>query len=587
MEYRFIAPEKHHDIVEDFKEAQMQYRRVIDEMPDGYTEFDLAGNITFANQATLTMTRRSREELVGMNYKEFLDQTTIRHVYRAYNRVYTSRLPLKNFTHDILLKNGEKRIVECSISPKVEKGRVVGFRGIWSDITDRKKREKALTDHRSRLEAILGSVEEGIIAVDVHGNLIDVNNETMRLCSIFSEVCTGTPFSQSMVSCSKSCQAVLKATLSSKSTMKECPVYCHRYDRPEQVVHVTGSPLLGLNDEFMGAVLVLRDMTKLVGRETELNAKHRFQDIIGKSKKMQEIYDLLAKLTDLETTVLISGESGTGKELVAKALHYGGKRSCEPFVAVNCSALSESLLESELFGHVKGAYTGAFKNRQGRFQAANNGSILMDEIGDVTPLIQLKLLRVLQEKAYERVGESLSRNVDVRVIASTNKDLKEQVRNGRFREDLYFRLKVVEVVLPPLRERSEDLPLLVEHFCRLFNRKYNKTIKGVANGVLPILMGYPWPGNVRELEHAIEHAFVLSNGNFLTLDQFPSEIREHERTDQHTFADGQRKSPVPAQEILAALKMTDGNKSKAARLLGINRRTIYRRINGVLSSETY
>ncbi|MBR9980299.1 MAG: sigma 54-interacting transcriptional regulator [Desulfatitalea sp.] len=585
MEKRCTESEKYHNIEKALKESQEQYRKIIDEIPDGYTEFDLSGNITFANKSTLSMTRRSIEELIGMNYKVFLEKRTIKQVYLVYNKVYTSKVPVKNFVHEILLKSGEKRIIECSISPKEKEGRIIGFRGIWNDITDRKQTEQALVNHRCRLEAIFGSVKEGIVAIDTHGRLIDMNKQTSAICSIAYERLIGLPFLRPTLSCSKSCQAVLKNTLLKKTTIKEHQIRCNRQDRPQQVVNVTSSPLLGPNDDFMGAVLVIRDMTRLLGLEKELQERYRFQNIIGKSKRMQEIYDLLEVLTSLETTVLISGESGTGKELVARALHYGGSRSCKPFVAINCSALSESLLESELFGHVKGAFTGAFRDREGRFQAANNGTILIDEIGDVTPLIQLKLLRVLQEKAFERVGESIPQHVDVRMIACTNKDLREKVHNGEFREDLYYRIKVVEIRLPPLRERIEDLPLLAAHFCRLFNIKFNKSIKGVGNEVLAKLMGYPWPGNVRELEHAMEHAFVFSNGNILTLDHFPMEIIEYERFDKPTFAGSQKKVRLQTHEIFEALKSTNGNKSRAARVLGINRRTIYRKISKARSSE--
>jgi transcriptional regulator with PAS, ATPase and Fis domain len=290
---------------------------------------------------------------------------------------------------------------------------------------------------------------------------------------------------------------------------------------------------------------------------------------------MQEIYGLLEDLADLETTVLVTGESGTGKELVAKALHYSGRRAFKPFVMVNCSALAENLLESELFGHVKGAFTGAIRDKQGRFQAANGGTVLLDEIGDISPGIQLKLLRVLQEKEFERVGESNTLKVDVRVIASTNRDLKEKVRRGEFREDLYYRLKVVEITLPPLCQRLEDIPLLVDHFCNSFNKIFKKNIEGISIEVLNTFMNYPWPGNIRELEHAIEHGFVLCHGEIITLDHIPKEIRDYFRTEKHMLKEKAADEP---QGILNALSKTDWNKAKAARLLGINRRTIYRKI---------
>jgi two-component system response regulator HydG len=236
-------------------------------------------------------------------------------------------------------------------------------------------------------------------------------------------------------------------------------------------------------------------------------------------------------------------------------------------------------LESELFGHVRGAFTGAIKDKQGRFQAANGGTILLDEIGDISPMIQLKLLRVLQEKEFERVGESTPQKVDVRVIACTNKDLKAKVNRGEFRQDLYYRLKVVEVALPPLRERLEDLPLLVDHFRCSFNERFNKHVEGISNEVLSTFMDYNWPGNVRELEHVMEHAFVLCHGATITMHHLPVDLRNIEQINDLP----QIKTPVKkfdgGQDILDALNKTGGNKTKAARLLGISRQTVYRKIN--------
>jgi transcriptional regulator with GAF, ATPase, and Fis domain len=266
--------------------------------------------------------------------------------------------------------------------------------------------------------------------------------------------------------------------------------------------------LVHSNNKYAGAVLVIRDITREYDLERKIAEQYQFQEIIGKSKKMKELYALLEDLTESSTTVLITGESGTGKELVANALHRGGTRAQKPFVKVNCSALSDFLLESELFGHVKGAFTGALKDKLGRFEMADGGSILLDEIGDISPRVQHKLLRVLQEKEFERVGDSVSVKVDVRIMTSTNRNLNEMVRLENFREDLYYRLKVIEVKLPSLRERLDDIPLLVDHFCNIFNRRFNKDIEGVSEEVYKLFSSYFWPGNVRELENALEHAFV-------------------------------------------------------------------------------
>jgi transcriptional regulator with PAS, ATPase and Fis domain len=378
-----------------------------------------------------------------------------------------------------------------------------------------------------------------------------------------------------MTRCDKSCHKALKETLKTKNAVREYGIECKHQKRPRQVVALNSSPLMNRDNEFMGAVLVVRDVTRLADLERKLKERHKFQNLIGKSKKMQEIYRLLEDLADTETTVLITGESGTGKELVAEALHYGGIRSDRTLVKVNCSALAENLLESELFGHVKGAFTDAIKDKTGRFQMANGGTILLDEIGDISPRIQLKLLRVLEDRGFERVGDSTPVKADVRVIATTNQDLIGKVRLGEFRQDLYYRLKVIEVPLPPLRERREDLPLLVDHFCNLFNKRDNKNIVGISNQVKNIFMRYPWQGNVRELEHAIEHAFILCHGPTITVDHLPAEMIND--TKDH----GPPLKNIPARgrdAIVEALEKTGWNKSKAARLLGVSRQTIYRKI---------
>jgi transcriptional regulator with PAS, ATPase and Fis domain len=299
-------------------------------------------------------------------------------------------------------------------------------------------------------------------------------------------------------------------------------------------------------------------------------------NIIGKSEKMQGLYALLEDLAGSDTTVLITGESGTGKELVAEALHYGSNRAHKPFVKVNCSALADSLLESELYGHVKGAFTGAVQDKLGRFEMADGGSILLDEIGEISPTTQLKLLRVIQEKEFERVGESKPIKIDIRIITTTNRNLKERVRHNHFREDLYYRLKVLEIPLPSLRDRLDDIPLLVDHFCKQFNRRFNKQVEGVSDDVEKTLAVYPWPGNVRELEHAIEHAFVLCHGRIIAVEHLPPEIRESQKYQKSNF---KKSSSLDIQTILEALKETGGNKAKAARLLGVNRRTIYRKLS--------
>lgn len=555
-------------------------KSIIEEIEDGVSEVDLQGNGTFGNLANRRMLGIDGEdvEALGRNYRSYMDEETAHKVSKAFREVYRTGIPGKNIVYDIVRKDGTRRTVEASVSLiRDEEGNITGFRAVNRDITERQKAEKELAEHRVQLEAIFRSVKDAIITLDSDQRVILANQEIENSCGIGVREITGQTFPQSLNTCNQSCSEVIRQTLEKKETIKEYKIECGHSQRHQQLVSLTSSPLMDQEGRPTGALLVIRDMTLLRDLERELRERHCFQSMIGKSKKMQEIYSLLEDLSNLETTVLITGESGTGKELVARALHYSGQRAFNPFVTVNCSALTESLLESELFGHVKGAFTGAIHDKQGRFQAADQGTILLDEIGDISPLIQLKLLRVLQEKVFERVGESTPQKVDVRIIASTNKDLKEKVKKGEFREDLYYRLKVVEVTLPPLRDRLDDLPLLIDHFCDAFNKRFRKQIDGVSNEVLNKFMSYAWPGNIRELEHVIEHAFVLCRGRVITLEHIPQEVRDSGIADRSLRQKSYARDRVGAEEITKILKETGGNKAKAARLLGISRPTLYRK----------
>ena len=433
--------------------------------------------------------------------------------------------------------------------------------------------------NRRNLEAIFRSVNDAIITVDQDRRIIAANDATREICGLEPQEIVGRRLDQIKSACAQSCYDALKEILGTAKTIKDYRLECRLQNRPHQIVAISSSPLRDSADKNIGTVLVIRDLTRVAEMEGELRARYNLHNMVGKSHQMQSIFHLLDELINTDTTVLITGETGTGKELIAKALHYGGVRAAKPMVTVNCSALPENLLESELFGHVRGAFTGASKDRVGRFQAAHGGTLFLDEVGDIAPNLQLKLLRVLQEKTFERLGDSVTYPVDVRVIAATNCDLKKKVSSGEFREDLYYRLKVLEIALPPLRERREDIPLLIKHFLTLFNKSYNKNIEGISEDALKIFMIYPWPGNVRELQHAIEHAFVLCNSVVITLEDLPVEIREYSLQETPAPADRPKISALQAPDILQALVQTGWNKAKAARLLGISRPTLYQLIH--------
>jgi two-component system response regulator HydG len=430
---------------------------------------------------------------------------------------------------------------------------------------------------RRDLETIFSSVQEGIVTVDCELRIVRVNQAMERICGCVTEKSVGKPLAEAGLLCSKSCLQELQKALSSKDAPpQQHQIECRRKGREEQVVMLTSSPLMGKDNECQGAVLVVHDITQQKSLENELHRRQQYGRLIGGSGEMQRVYGLLDNLRGSTSTVLITGESGTGKELVASELHYGSSHSPGPFVRVNCSSLSDSLLESELFGHVRGAFTGAVEDKKGRFERADGGTILLDEIGDISLTLQLKLLRVLQEHEIERVGGTRPIPIDVRVLAATNKDLQEQMHQHLFREDLYYRLKVVGVHLPPLRARTGDIPLLLDHFLKKFRVSTGKNIRGFSDEAQELLARHHWPGNVRELEHAIEHGFVLCQGTIITRKHLPPEICEQRDVSATIESDGEK---ITVGRILEALEKTAGNKARAARLLGISRRTIYRKLD--------
>jgi DNA-binding NtrC family response regulator len=309
----------------------------------------------------------------------------------------------------------------------------------------------------------------------------------------------------------------------------------------------------------------------------ELREKYRFENIIGMTPAILEIYKTVARLVDSKTTVLIQGESGTGKELIARALHFNGSRAARPFVPVDCASLTESLLESELFGHVRGAFTGAVETKKGLFEKADGGTVFLDEIAEISPALQAKLLRVLQQHEIRRVGGTEHITLDVRVIAATNKDLEAFVKAGRFREDLFYRLHVVTLHLPPLRERQEDIPLLANYFLRKYSEANEKLITHITPEALQVLCAYDWPGNVRELEHIIERAVTLTMNNCLIPEDLPPKLRQQTTAPSPGSAQPWLSlDALEKQHIQAVLRLTQGNKKKAAQILGINRRSLYR-----------
>lgn len=451
--------------------------------------------------------------------------------------------------------------------------------------------------YRVFLDTVFRSASDAIIIVDEQQKIVKTNEAAQALFdALLPGLGPGADLSSEIVASPfSSLRDDLLQVLRTREEVREHRFECRTGDNELKVLSICASPLMMEGESRVsGAVIVIRDMSQPVSSiPSRRNRLHRF---IGGSESMQNLYTLIENVGRVDTTVLITGESGTGKELAAEALHQESSRSSRPLIKVDCTAIPDNLLESELFGHRKGSFTGADKDRKGLLLQADGGTLFLDEIGEISTMTQLRLLRFLQEQTFYPVGSDAPIAVDTRIITATNVNLKEKVEEGSFREDLYFRLKVIDLVLPPLRERMDDVALLVDHFIKKYGSAMNKQIPTISDNALSLLMGHHWPGNVRELEHLIERAIVLCRGTTITTDDLPKDLTRadpgaaetvaRERPDRRILepfsaggpVDQGRRPDSEGAHILETLAKCGGNKAKAARLLNIDRSTLYRKI---------
>jgi PAS domain S-box-containing protein len=431
-----------------------------------------------------------------------------------------------------------------------------------------------------RERTILDSINEGVFTVDLQWRITGFNRAAEQITKVSRKEALGRQccdvFRASI--CENAC--ILRRTISSGKPILNATAHIFNQTGKRIPIRISTAVLRDNAGEVIGGVETFQDLSPIEQLKKELKAKYTFEDIVGRSAAMTKLFDVLPQIAESVSTVLLEGPSGTGKELFARAIHNLSLRNKKPFIAINCAALPDTLLESELFGHKAGAFTDARREKPGRFALANGGTILLDEIGDISPAMQIRLLRVLQERTIEPLGSVEPLKVDVRVIAATNKDLSRLVRDGIFREDLYYRVRVVSLKLPSLSQRREDIPLLIDHIVAKFNQLQGKDIEGVSEEVMARLMEYEYPGNVRELENIIEQAFVLCRGRIIELHHLPAELRP--------LGSGKFSGPGPMSLqsmekllIQEALRRHKGNRTTAARQLGINPSTLYRKMKSL------
>ena len=427
-------------------------------------------------------------------------------------------------------------------------------------------------------EAILESISDGVFTVDLEWRISSFNRAAETITGVSRADAIGRRCSEVFRSSMCGATCALRQTLKTGKPVIGKSGYIIDANGNQIPISTSTAVLRDSDGRVIGGAETFRDLSEIEALRRELEGRFRVGDLVSRSALMQRIFEALPAIAASPSTVLILGETGTGKDLVAQTIHNLSPRRKAPFVAVNCGALPETLLESELFGYKAGAFTGATRNKPGRFAMAGSGTLFLDEIGEISPTLQVRLLRVLQERTYEPLGSTRSETTQARIIVATHQDLAEQMRKGAFREDLYYRVNVVRVELPPLRRRKEDIPLLVDQFIEHFNHLQRKSIRGITAEALSLLMVHRWPGNVRELENAIERAFIMCPEGRIGLEHLPDELTSH----------GVCKPAVPSmkaahdlldtQSIRTALAQNNNNRSAAARSLGIHKTTLFRRM---------
>jgi len=552
--------------------------------PDGIVVINSEKRIIAFSQTASRITGYNEDDIILQEFdvifrKTELDKNYIIDALTSGNTY--SNLSLNITRYDDTILNVLASITPISRSDKSIIGLALVFRDTQEMLLlaeEIQERTQALLDEKNKLDAIFNSNIEGTFTIDGEWNVTSFNKSAEKI--------TGFTKDQAI---NKKCWEIFGSDLCRNGCHMESTMTNHHPTIGNELIiksrdgklipiRVNSAPLLNGMGQQIGAVETFIDISEIKNLTEHLAEKYTFSNIIGRSKSMNKVYSLLESVSQSDSSVLVTGESGTGKELVARAIHLHSDRKSAPFIAINCSAFAESLIESELFGHEKGAFTGAIKNKTGRFELAKDGTLFLDEIGDLSLQLQIKLLRILETRQFEQVGGITPIDLNARIIAATNKDLNKEISEGRFREDLLFRINVINIDLPPLRERMDDFPILVNHFIQKFNEKFKKNITGLAANAFRILEKYSWPGNIRELENVIEHGFVLCQTNIIQTEHLPEKLVNLITIDPETSLTS---SPVYEAEkklIQSTLDKYNGNKNDTAKALGINKSTLWRKM---------
>jgi PAS domain S-box-containing protein len=554
---------------------------ILRSIPDSVLTIDADKRLIALNDPAQALTGTAESAAVGRPCGQILRSEVCDTERCPFHRSLLSGETVTTFNIMARDAAGAETPICINTSPlKNAKGEVVGVVETIRVVTHINRLIEELREQRNKVQAVLDSVAEGVITVDREGRVTSVNRTAERILKCVAEHVLGRHCQE--VCPPEVCGAAspLHETLRAGGAVRNRELAVTLSDGTTIPLSVCTGPFRDEHGATLGAVCTFRDLREIERIAEERRHRTPFLGIIGKHGRMREIFDMVEMIKDSDSTVLLQGESGTGKGLFARALHNLSPRERQPFIKVSCAALPETLLESELFGHEKGAFTGAIRERKGRFELADKGTIFLDEIGDLSPAVQVKLLRVLQEQQFERLGGNQTIQVDVRVIAATHRELPRLMCEGRFREDLYYRLNVIPIHLPALRERKSDIPLLVEYLLERFAAKGKGRAVSVSPRAMSALMDYDWPGNVRELENAMEHAMVCSRGAAIEPEAFPRsvvgrfiDLAQRARRSHATAAAADEKDV-----LLRALEASRWNRGRAAARLRVDRTTLWRKM---------
>ncbi|MBZ0181435.1 MAG: sigma 54-interacting transcriptional regulator [Melioribacteraceae bacterium] len=553
-------------------------------IPDGIVVIGKDLKIIVFNEAASRISGYKNNDIVGQDSKILFSNNSEDFDYILEtlnnNKAFTN-LPIKITNNKSTVKS-----VLASITPITNENNVVSAVFVFRDTKEMlllaeelEEKTHELINQKNRLDAIFNSNIEGTFTIDNDWNITSFNTSAQKITGYKKSEALGKKCWDIFNSpiCRNGCH--MEDTIKYGKRMIGNELEIQNKDGRKIPIKVNSAILLDNKNKNIGAVETFLDISEIKNLSAHLNDVFKYENIVGRNKEIKQIISVLESVSQTDTSVLITGESGTGKELAARAIHLNSSRRTNPFMAVNCSAFAESLIESELFGHEKGAFTGAVKTKIGKFEMAQGGTLFLDEIGDLSLTLQTKLLRVLEMREFERVGGNKSIQLNARIIAATNKDLNHEIRIGKFREDLFYRINVINIHLPPLRERMDDFPLLVRHFIDKFNKKFGKNVKQFTSDAYDLLLEYNWQGNIRELENVIEHCFVLCNCDIIQVECLPKRLRDSSsrisikpNVVQKSFEDAER------ELIISALKKNNWNRSATSKELGINPSTLWRKM---------